>query len=651
MEKRKIEPNDLYEFPLPYDVTCSPDGKYAAYLFAFLNKEKDCCESELRVLCLETGEEKVLTATRDVGAYKWISSTEIIFSSRRSNPAPGSTDFYILSLEGGEAKKVLSIPRVCTVPEQLKEKEWLILFKAPTDPSEKTADRAEEGKDYWTFTDKPFIRDGEPLGQRRRMQAAIYLEETKEIRRISEKYFEVRGCTTTEDRQKILYFGRNYEDSEPMFDTLVEYDVAEGRNKTLIEGGKLQISLAKYVGEKVILLQASQLKSSATENHDLYLYHRDTGELELMAKPDGMFTTMLDVDSVKTGGQGVKVSGDCLIGAVIRGCRTVFDEVNVTTKTIRTIASVDAFMSLDVFGDKIYTFALENYQLTELYRIDRKSGQKEKLTDFSSDYMGTHKVSLPEKLTFFASNGEEVDGFVIPPVDEDKTKKYPAVLLIHGGPKWAYGSMFTHLKQCLAARGMYVIYCNPHGGDGKGNSFLEMVDRWGCEDYDQIMEFTDECIRLYPGIDENRLGVAGGSYGGYMTNWIIGHTDRFKAAVTQRGICNLTTEGLISDFGDRVMKQSSGDKTPWNKEEALWDHSPLKYVKNVKTPTLIMHSDRDYRCPEIEAFQMFTALKQTGVDTEMILFHGDSHGLSRNGKPSHRIVRINAIIDWMGKYL
>ena len=115
MEKRKIEPNDLYEFPLPYDVTCSPDGKYAAYLFAFLNKEKDCCESELRVLCLETGEEKVLTATRDVGAYKWISSTEIIFSSRRSNPAPGSTDFYILSLEGGEAKKVLSIPRVCTV--------------------------------------------------------------------------------------------------------------------------------------------------------------------------------------------------------------------------------------------------------------------------------------------------------------------------------------------------------------------------------------------------------------------------------------------------------------------------------------------------------------------------------------------------------
>ena len=265
--------------------------------------------------------------------------------------------------------------------------------------------------------------------------------------------------------------------------------------------------------------------------------------------------------------------------------------------------------------------------------------------------MGTHKVSLPEKLTFFASNGEEVDGFVIPPVDEDKTKKYPAVLLIHGGPKWAYGSMFTHLKQCLAARGMYVIYCNPHGGDGKGNSFLEMVDRWGCEDYDQIMEFTDECIRLYPGIDENRLGVTGGSYGGYMTNWIIGHTDRFKAAVTQRGICNLTTEGLISDFGDRVMKQSSGDKTPWNKEEALWDHSPLKYVKNVKTPTLIMHSDRDYRCPEIEAFQMFTALKQTGVDTEMILFHGDSHGLSRNGKPSHRIVRINAIIDWMGKYL
>lgn len=651
MEKKKVGVQDIYEYPLPYDIGCSPDGTYAAYLFAVIDKEKDGYGSDLRVRDLKTGKETILTRSGDVNAYKWISDTEIMFSSKRGNPAPGTTDFYVISIHGGEAVKYMTVPAVCGVPAKIKEKEWLVLSKTPTEPKKPRKDRAQEGKDYWTFTDKPFIRDGEPFGQSRRMQAAIYSEETGKLTPITAKYFETKGCTMSSDQEKILYFGREYKDSEPMFDSLMEYDRETGMTKTLIEGGVFQISLAKYVGEDVILLQASRLESSATENHDLYLYSRTDGKLELLAKPDGMFTMMLDVDCVKTGGQGNKVVGDCFIGAVIRGCETVFDEVNVKEKTIRTIARVDAFMSLDVVKDRIYTFALEDYRLTELYEISRETGEKKRLTDFSRNYMETHMVSLPQKVTFTASNQEEVDGYVIPPVKIEEGKKYPAVLLIHGGPKWAYGYMFMHLQQCLAAEGMYAIYCNPHGGDGKGNAFLEMVDRWGCEDYEQIMEFVDECIRRYPGIDETRLGVTGGSYGGYMTNWIIGHTDRFRAAVTQRSISSLTTEGLISDFGDRVMKQSSGDKTPWYKEEALWDHSPIKYVKHVKTPTLILHSDRDFRCPPGEAFQLFTALKQIGVETEMILFHGDSHGLSRNGRPSHRIVRVEAILGWMKKYL
>ena len=136
-----------------------------------------------------------------------------------------------------------------------------------------------------------------------------------------------------------------------------------------------------------------------------------------------------------------------------------------------------------------------------------------------------------------------------------------------------------------------------------------------------------------------------------MTNWIIGHTDRFKAACSQRSISNLVTTALTSDLGERVMKQSCGDCSPWKNEEILWDQSPLKYAKNATTPTLFLHSDKDFRCFMGEAFQMFTALKQSGVETEMYLFHGDSHSLSRSGRPSHRIVRVEAIIQWFEKYL
>ena len=165
------------------------------------------------------------------------------------------------------------------------------------------------------------------------------------------------------------------------------------------------------------------------------------------------------------------------------------------------------------------------------------------------------------------------------------------------------------------------------------------------------MEFTDECIKRYPGIDKERLGVTGGSYGGYLVNWIIGHTNRFKAAVSQRSISNLISTSLIIDIGDRILRQSCGKNTPWNHEEVLWEMSPLKYAKNVVTPTLFLHSDEDYRCYIGEAFQMFTALKQIGVDSELIVFHGENHSLSRSGRPSNRIVRVEEMLKWMKKYL
>ena len=156
-------------------------------------------------------------------------------------------------------------------------------------------------------------------------------------------------------------------------------------------------------------------------------------------------------------------------------------------------------------------------------------------------------------------------------------------------------------------------------------------------------------MEKYPQIDKNRLCETGGSYGGFMTNWIIGHTDRFCCTASQRSISNWLSFYGVSDIGPYFSKdQTAGD--PWESPEKMWEHSPLKYAANVKTPTLFIHSDQDYRCPLEQGLQMYTALIEQGVETRLCLFHGENHELSRSGKPKHRIRRLQEITDWFARF-
>lgn len=652
MKKEKVKSRDLFYYRFPSELSCSPKGTYLAFLLTEMDEAADGYQSDLWVMEPKKGAESLrkLTASGDVRGFRWETEETLLFSSARNKPKAGTTDFYTIGLNGGEAEKAYTIPENTGIPVPLSEEKLLIRIKRTTDPKTAEPDRAAEGKDYWTFTDKPFIRNGENFGERRRMMLAVYDRKSGETAVITPNYFEVSGVSVRPDKKKILYFGEEYEDCQSLFQTLCEYDTETGETKTLIEPGKYQISMADYC-EGGIFLQASTLSHSATQNHDLYFLNTETGELRRTQSPDGMFGSLIDVDVTYGAGKNHKMLGTYFIGARLSGVKTEFDEVNAKTGEIRKIAETDAFTCLDVYGDDIYAVALENYGLSEIYHIDRKSGALSKLTEFGGAYLSAHEIPKPEKLTFVSENGETVDGFVIKPADFSETGRYPGVLMIHGGPKWAYSASFTHVMQCLCAKGMFVFFCNPHGSDAYGDSFLEMVGAWGKDDYLHCTEFTDEVLKKYPQLDETRLGVTGGSYGGFMTNWIIGHTDRFKAAVSQRGICNMITENLIVDLGERLMKQEGGNETPWTNEALFWEMSPLKYVKNVKTPTLFLHSDKDYRCFPGEAMQMFTAMKQLGVPTELILFHGDNHGLSRSGRPSHRIVRVEAITDWFLRYL
>jgi len=263
---------------------------------------------------------------------------------------------------------------------------------------------------------------------------------------------------------------------------------------------------------------------------------------------------------------------------------------------------------------------------------------------------------MPEEFKFRASDGVEIDGWIMKPPNFDDSKKYPAILYIHGGPATTFGYSFIFEFQVLTSKGFVLIYTNPRGSTGYSQSFKDIRGHYGEREYLDLMEAVDYITSQSPYIDAERLGVTGGSYGGFMTNWIVGHTDRFRAAVTQRSICNWVSKFGTTDIGfyfnsDQIAGGLGRPFWEDNWFKIYWDKSPLKYVGNVKTPTLIIHSIEDYRCWVDQAIQFFTALKYRGVDTKLVLFPKENHDLSRSGKPKHRVERLKHIISWFEKYL
>ncbi len=280
---------------------------------------------------------------------------------------------------------------------------------------------------------------------------------------------------------------------------------------------------------------------------------------------------------------------------------------------------------------------------------DLESGDTRVLTRTNS-WLRRVDLGRTEELWFEGGGGHRLQGWVLRPPGARTKKKHAAIVEIHGGPLVQYGRIFMHEFQLLAAQGYVVAFSNPRGGRGYGEAHAKATwGAWGTVDYDDVMAFAERVAKL-PYVDANRLGVTGGSYGGYMTNWIIGHTDRFGAAVTQRSVSNMLSMWGSSDF-NWIFQAEVGDQAPWEAVEAYWDRSPMKSIGNAKTPTLVIHSEQDLRCAIEQGEQIFVALKRLGVPTEMVRFPDEPHGLSRTGRTDRRIERLRHIVRWFDRYL
>jgi dipeptidyl aminopeptidase/acylaminoacyl peptidase len=287
--------------------------------------------------------------------------------------------------------------------------------------------------------------------------------------------------------------------------------------------------------------------------------------------------------------------------------------------------------------------AAEVYTSTGGHALQRRSHA-------ADAFFSAYRVLQPEHINFKGADDWDLEGWLIRPSGEGNAGKHPLIIYVHGGPHTAYGNGFFHEFQALAAAGFGVFFTNPRGSSSYGEEFaLAVRQHFGEKDYEDVMAAAD-LAASWDWVDPKRMGIMGGSYGGFMVNWTITHTDRFAAACTQRSISNLISFAGTSDVGTAFSKDQYGG-LPWTEEELLMSKSPIRYVNNVKTPTLILHQEQDHRCPIEQGEQLYSALVVLGVPVKFVRFPGEGHELPRAGQPQRRVNRMHHIIDWFTNYL
>ena len=282
---------------------------------------------------------------------------------------------------------------------------------------------------------------------------------------------------------------------------------------------------------------------------------------------------------------------------------------------------------------------------TELWLV-RGNGMA-RVSNHNDNFRRGASLIEPEEFRFKSFDGSEIQAWLMKPAGWREDRKFPLVLSIHGGPHGMYGYALNSSFQVLAARGYAVLYLNPRGSSGYGQKFADgTINEWGGGDYRDLMAGVDEALRRYSWIDQYRLGVTGGSYGGFMTNWIITQTSRFKAAVSVASVSNLISFYSTSLYQDLMHAEFGG--FPWDNYDALWQWSPLRYARQAQTPTMFIHGEQDNDVHITQAEEMYMALRRRGVDTVFVRYPREGHGFR---EPKHRVDALERTMDWFDKYL
>ena len=656
MVKKALELRDMLEYRYPENLQYSPDGTYLAFQVAKADEEKNTYTRDIWLV--KDGKAAQFTATLNTNIVMWNDDTHLIVTRQAADAQPGVTDLYCLDVNGGEAQKWITLPFAMRSMKKIADNLYAVAGSIDKNDSDAYKDSAETRKkkledakkeaDYQVVDEVPYWFNGAGFVNGKR--TALFIVETGDklqVKRVTAPLFNLEEFEVFDN--KVYFIGNTKDRNDSMFSKVYAYDAKTKKTET-IYGKNTHYFNRMFMIEGQLYALASDMKEFGV-NETPNFCKVSKNKVEFVMDPLRQLHSAVAGDTMLGGGRSYAVSNGNMYTLATDEDHVAIWKYDSKFKKTVLFDEMGAVFFMDASNDKI-AFARETWNsLAEIYEMNPDGTDIRKLTDLNGAVLKDKYIAEPKRIDY-TSGDEKLHGWVLLPQDFKKTKKYPAVLDIHGGPRTIYGDEFFHEMQVWANKGYVVMFTNIRGSDGRDDAFADIRDKYGYVDFDNLMDFTDAVLEAYPNIDQTKLCETGGSYGGFMTNWIITHTDRFCCAASQRSIANWVSMSFISDIGLYFGPDQCGAKGLFGDENTakLWDHSPLKYAENVKTPTLFIHSDEDYRCPLPEGMQMMQALAFRNIETRLVIFHGENHELSRSGKPQHRIRRLTEITDWFDKH-
>ena len=640
---RPVKSQDLRKFVFISDPKMSPDGSKVAYVHTTINYKENDYEKHIWLHDVEKKIDHQFTygLGKDTNPRWSPKGDKLLFLSSGRNDEK-KNDLYVINSDGGEAKLVSSLETGISDPVWNPRGKNILFSSRVWEPEKPESDVIVVNRIY-------FKLNGVGLFAGKRIHLFTVNVPDGKPKQITRGEFDVTNYAWSPDGKEIAYVTNKEHDQDVSHIKDIYITPAKGGSSQKITKSIHEISKITW-SKHGIAYYGSDFHARGATNTDIWVMNLGEDAINITEQFDrslergiGSDLRMSSPDSgpiwSPDGSEIYFLTGEVPHSNIYRINRET-KKVSQITKSI----TVDAF-SYSMDFSKITYVGMNAIEPCELYI------EHEKVTNFNSRHLKNLKVSQPEPYKWNNELGEIIDGWIMKPVDYKKGEKYPAILEIHGGPLGIYGDGIYLEFQLLASSGYVVLYTNPRGSGGYGEDYAATLNgRYGTVDYRDTLDFIKDAIERFDFIDGNRIGVTGGSYGGYITNWIITQTDLFKAAVTCRSTCNRHSHHGYSDLGFK-HGYSGNMGYPWKDEEKLLEQSPLRFAANVTTPTKFIHSENDLRCPIQQAEEFFVALKEIGVDTELVRFPDENHELSRSGKPKHREERLEHILRWFDKYL
>ncbi len=672
MTKRPMQVDDLYHIITTEDPQISPDGHWVVYVRVTLDKDDNSYKRNLWISPIQGGKPRQITRSGKDSQPRWSpDGAHLAFVSARD----GKPQIYLLPMTvGGEARALTSMMNGATSPEWSPNGEYIAFLSAMNEE-----ERANEGIEQIPPADKHDAKARKERQDEKDRKKFDPMVITKIPYRVGTSYLT--------DRHEQIYIIRTAEG--------LTGEEAKPRRLTNLSGNH-EAPQWSHDGNFIYTAhQADISKDEPFRNSAIYRIDVNTGEETRLTddthtafspkpSPNGKWLafTRFPIEGRKSLFQSIdRIAIMPLDGGDVIDINLELDRSSVTTNwaidgntlifslnsegntpiyKADIVSGVVELLSAGVFkvtgadvspsGDLVVCASTDVCPI-ELMRLPVGEHALIPLTTFNASWLDNVTVQSTHEIRYPSPSGLDIHGWYLLPVGYEEGKQYPLIVNIHGGPHimWGAGepSMF-HEWQYQAANGYVVFSCNPRGADGYGESFQKSITRnWGQPAFEDIMAGVDTLIQKGL-IDTTRMAVTGGSYGGYMTAWVVSHTDRFACAASQRGVYNLISFYGTSDVPSLITGEFDID--PWEDPTFLWEHSPLAYAHKIKTPLLIIHAENDFRVPIEQGEQLFAFVRRSGGTVKLLRYPREGHEMSRSGEPEHRVHHLTEMMTWFDTY-